>query len=135
MNKKAFTLVEVLVSVALLSLMITTIFQIKENNLFYLEKFKASSKYNELISLATITENNSNKLRNENIYLDKFVDFNDDDIRKELKNVKVNVKDIESDIKDLSSEEFSFGLNIKQSIYSIEDKVSSNIYKFTLEYE
>ena len=135
MKKVAFTLVEVLVSITLISIVIATIFQVKENNIFYLEKFKKSSKLNELISIATIDEEKQEKLRNKNIYLTKLINFKDDDIRKELKSVKVKVKDEDADSQDLGTEDFDLILNITKSTYSIENKVSSIIYKFKLDYK
>ena len=132
--KKGFSLIEVLISVTLLSVIITTIFQIKENNLFFLDKFKNSSKNNEFVSLATLLENKTNKLRNENIYLDKIVDFKDDDIRKELKNIKVNVKDKDVRELDLSTDEYTLIVNIQKTTYKIENKIQKDIYTFRLNY-
>ncbi len=118
----------------LLSVIITTIFQIKENNLFFLSKFANSSKNNEFISLATIEKIDPNKLRNSNIYLDKVVDFKDDDIRKELKNIKVNIKDKEQKELDLSTDEYTLNIQILKSTYKIEDKIQKDIYTFKLGY-
>jgi competence protein ComGF len=134
MNKVAFTLVEVLVSITLLSIVISTIFKIKENNIFLLEKFKNSSKQNELISIATIDNVNSKKLRNKNIYLSILINFKDDYIRKELKNVKITVKDKVLETQDLGTEDFELTLHTIKSTYSIENKASSSIYNFKLEY-
>ena len=135
MKKVAFTLVEVLVSITLISIVIATIFQIKENNIFYLEKFKKSSKLNELISIAIIDEEKQEQGRNKNIYLTKLINFNDDEIRKELKNIKVKVKDEEEDSQELGTNNFDLTLNITKSTYSIENKASSIIYKFKLVYK
>ena len=132
--KKSFSLIEVLISVMLLSVIITTIFQIKENNLFFLSKFANSSKNNEFISLATIEKIDPNKLRNSNIYLDEIVDFKDDDIRKELKNIKVNIKDKEEEELDLSTDEYTLKIQILKSMYKIEDKIQKDIYTFKLGY-
>ena len=125
---------EVLISVSLLSVIITTMFQIKENNLFFLSKFSKSSKNNEYMSLSTIAPINITKLRNDNIYLDKIVDFNDDDIRKELKNIKVNIKDENINDIDFSTEDFIIKIKIFESIYKIEDKIQKDIYTFKLDY-
>jgi hypothetical protein len=118
----------------LLSVVITAIFQIKENNIFFLQKFNNSSKNNEHISLATVSPISYNKLRNENIYLDKIVDFKDDDIRKELKNTKVSIKDKELKELDFSTDEFSLKIKKYISSYKIEDKIQKDIYTFKMEY-
>jgi type II secretory pathway pseudopilin PulG len=51
--KKAFSLVEVLVSVMLIVGVIATIIKTKDNSLFFLEKFKQNSFYNGVISMIT----------------------------------------------------------------------------------
>lgn len=131
--KKSFSLIEVIIAIALLSVVIVTMFKIKENNLFFLDKFKQTSKYNEFISIATITNKNLNSLRNTHIYLDKVVDFDDDDIRKELKNIKVYIKDKELLSINLNDDDFTLNINIIKSQYKIEDKITKDIYTFELQ--
>jgi K+ transporter len=131
--KKSFSLIEVIIAIALLSVVIVTMFKIKENNLFFLDKFKQTSKYNEFISIATITNKNLNSLRNTHIYLDKVVDFDDDDIRKELKNIKVYIKDKELLSINLNDDDFTLNINIIKSQYKIEDKITKDIYTFRIE--
>ncbi len=131
--KKSFSLIEVIIAIALLSVVIVTMFKIKENNLFFLDKFKQTSKYNEFISIATITNKNLNSLRNTHIYLDKVVDFDDDDIRKELKNIKVYIKDKELPSINLNDDAFTLNINIIKSQYKIEDKITKDIYTFELQ--
>ncbi len=54
MNKKAISLIEVMVSIALISTVIVTILKIKDNNLFYIDKFKKASLSNGYISLVSL---------------------------------------------------------------------------------
>ena len=131
--KKSFSLIEVLIAITLLSIVITAIFQIKQNNLFLLSKFQKSSKNNQLISLAVTNNLNPNNLKNTHIYLDKIVDFKDDDIRKKLKDIKVYIKDDEGKTIDLSNDEYSLKINTFTTTYKIEDKISKKFYTFRIE--
>jgi hypothetical protein len=125
--KKALSLVEVLISVMLLSIIITTILQIKQNNLLFLEKFKQTSINNSYISLLVTSKTNN---RNRNIYLSDKIDFNDDDIRQELKSVKINIKDEELDDIILPQNDYIKTAKVVKSTYTIvsDDNLPKNIY-------
>ena len=129
--KKSFSLIEVIISISLLSVVIVALFQIKQNNLFYIDRFKQTVKYDEFISLATVL-NSNNKLNNTNIYLDELVDFKDDDIRRKLKNIKINKKDISQKEITLNDEDFTININIIKSQYKLENKITKDIFTFTL---
>ncbi len=129
--KKALSLVEVLIAIVLLTVIISVILQIQQNNIFFLEKFKNNSLYNSYISL--IVTSNENKLRNENIYLSDKVNLNDDDIRKEFKEIKINIKDIEDKDIDLPKNDYIKTAKIIKSIYTIEDKSAKTFYTFKLQ--
>ena len=131
--KKAISLVEVLISVALLSIVITAVFQMQQNNLFYLEKFKNTSLYSSYISLI-VEQSDSSKLKNTTIYLSDKVNFDDDDIRKELKEIKIKIKDEEDIDVKLPKNDYLQTAKIIKSTYSISDsKASKTFYKFQLQ--
>ena len=132
MNKQAISLIEVLISVMLISVVIASLLQIKENNLHFLEKTKDTIKYNSYISMVSL--DNDKKMRNKNIYLGDIVKFKDDDIRKKLKHIKIAVKDQQLDPFIIAKDEYSLTINIKQTTLSIEDKIKKNFYRFSLEY-
>lgn len=132
--KKAFSLMEVLVAVTLLTIVIAAVLQVQQNNLFFVDKFKTSATLDEYISIAAIEQNQSKELRNKNVYLDKVIDFKDDDIRRNLKNVKVSIKDKEGKEVDLSTDEYSLIMKHYESQYSIENKINKKLYTFELEY-
>lgn len=131
--KKSFSLVEVLISVALLSIVIGIMIQIKQNNIFYLDKFTNSNNQNQYLSIATLDKFQEQKLRNTHIYLNDIVDFKDDDAHKILKDIKVNIKDTKYDTTTLGDKESNLKIDIYQTKYSIEDKSSVNIYRFTIQ--
>ena len=130
MNKQGLSLIEVLISVMLISVVIVAILQIKENNLYFLDKTQQSSKFNSYIYLLSL--DNSKNLRNTKIYLSDKFDFKDDDIRKELKQIKINIKDEELDTIELVNEEYSLDINIKQTNISIDKESKHQFYRFAL---
>ena len=132
--KKSFTLIEVIIAVSLLSIVITTSLQIRQNNLSFLEKYQSSSLYNEYISLASSYDLKDTLDVNTHIYLDEIVNFKNDDIRKEFKDIKVYIKNEIINTIDLSTDDLSLNINIIQNNFKIEDKINKNFYTFKLEY-
>jgi prepilin-type N-terminal cleavage/methylation domain-containing protein len=128
--KKALTLIEVLVAIMLISVVITAMLNIKSNNLYMLDKFKESTLYNSYISLAVDTNN----LKDQNIYLDNIIKIDDDQIRKELKSIKVVVKNLDDDEIKLPPNDYVQLATIKKTKFSIDDR-SKIFYKFKLEYK
>lgn len=131
--KKAFTLIEVIISIGLLSVVIATILQVKQNNLFYIEKFQNSAKNNVYISLASTKKYPNNNIKDEKIYLERIVDFKDDDIKKELKDIKVYLKEEKLKKIDLSNEEYSLNIQIIKKNYKVDDSINKSLYTFALE--
>ena len=132
--KKSFTLIEVIIAVSILSIVITSTLQIRQNNLDYLDKYNQSKLYNEYASLANIYDFKNKLDVNTHVYLDELIKFEDDDIRKELKNIKVYIKNEIINNIDLSSEDFILSINIVKSNFKIENKINKNFYSFKLEY-
>jgi prepilin-type N-terminal cleavage/methylation domain-containing protein len=132
--KRAFSLIEVLVAVMLLTVVIGVVLKVQQNNLFFVEQFKESSKNDEYLSIATLDQNKSKDLRNTHIYLDKVVDFKDDDVRKILKELKVTIKDKELDEVTLSAGDYQIIMKQYESEYKIDGKVNKKFYSFELEY-
>ena len=129
-SKEAISLVEVLVSVMLISVVIVSLLQIKENSLNFLQKSQERNKYSSYLSMISL--DNNTKLKDDNIYLSDKVDFKDDEIRKELKLIKLTVKDELEDTIKFSNDEYTLQININKTNISIEDKISKQFYRFTL---
>ncbi|MEA3384308.1 MAG: hypothetical protein U9Q20_06535 [Campylobacterota bacterium] len=128
--KKALSLVEVMVAILLLTIIITTVLQIQQNNIFFLEKFKNSSLYNSYISLVVETPKS---IRNESFILSDKINLDDDDIRKEFKNIKISVKDVKEKDLELPQNDYIKNAIVTKSIYSIEGKTSKSYYTFKLQ--
>jgi len=128
MNKQAISLVEVLVAVMLISVVIVSLLQIKENNLTLLDKLTVSSKLNSYISIIALKNDNKEGM----IYLDQELYFKDDDIRKSLKDIKIEVKnEILSPLK-FEVEKYKIQIDIKQTVLSIDDTFKKQFYTFTI---
>ena len=117
--RRAFSLVEVLISIALVSGIIAILFQIKQNNLYFLEKFQKQDEFGSIVSIASL--DNSNNLRNKKVYMADLVDFNDDDIRKKLKEKKIKVKDEKFDTISYESDEYSINIEIIKNQFTLDD--------------
>lgn len=129
--KKAISLVEVLVSIVLITTVIVSILQMKENNLFLLDKFKISILNNSYISFAV----NVGENKNEKVYLSDIVDFNDDDIRKELKDIKILIQDKNLIDMKIPENDYVKSVNVIESSYILEQnnkKVNQKFYTFKL---
>jgi len=129
MKKQAISLVEVLVSVMLISVVIVSLLQIKENNLSLLEKSQESSKLNSYISMVAL----ENNIKDGNIYLSKKFDFNDDEIRRDIKDMKIEVKNQKLEPLKFNSDKYKIKIDIKQTTLSIDDNIKKQYYRFKIE--
>jgi Tfp pilus assembly protein PilV len=133
MNKKSFSLIEVLIAVSLLSVVLVIILQVKEKNLNFIESYNASKKYNEYISIAASYDSNNTSLNN-NIYLSDILNTKNDAIRKELKAIKVQIKNEIHNTIDLNTDDLDLSVQINKTSLNIEKKISKNFYTFKLQY-
>ena len=127
MNKKAFTLIEVIISISLLSIVITTVLKIKENNFLNIEKFKNINADMELLSIASIVGNNK-KDNNSHFYLDEIIKNTNDELDKKLKNTKVYVKSKTKDSINIDDKT----ITINETEYSIDKRANTKIYTFSI---
>lgn len=131
--KKAFSLVEVLIAVALLSVVIVALIKMGQNNLFLLEKFKTSNTSSGYNSLAFFGID-MNKTEDKNIYLDEVVDFKDDDLRRELKEIKVVVKNEKLEDKKIEADSFTITKKITKIHLTTDNQNEKDFYRFELVY-
>ncbi|MEA3513304.1 MAG: hypothetical protein U9R37_06855 [Campylobacterota bacterium] len=127
--KKAISLVEVMVAIVLLTVVVTATLKLQQNNIFYLDKFKQSSIDNSYITTAI---SNSDQKRDIDITLSDIVDFKDDDIRRELKNIKINIKDEEGEDIELPENDFLQAIKVKTTTYTLKDGMKKVFYHFEL---
>jgi hypothetical protein len=129
--KKSFSLMEVIIAIMMLSFVMITLLQIKSDSIFLVSKSNEKSKLTDYIQLV-INMNDKDK-KNENVFLDRIYDFKNDDIRKELKTIKVKVKSTQVDSKDYEVDVVNFKITTNSNVYSIDDNIKKNIYTFKIE--
>ncbi len=110
---------------------IASILQIKDNNLNFLEKFETTTQNNSYFSAIALDD--EKKIRNKSIYLGDELNFNDDEIRKKLKKIKVQIKDQELEPLVFSSDEYNISIYIKQTTLSIDKTAQKVFYRFSLD--
>ena len=131
--KKAFSLMEIIIATSLLSVVMLSLYKVRGNNIFILEKSKENKKDIDYISLLMETDTSINENTNKNFYLDKYFNIADDDIRREFKEIKIKVKDELLEKEQEKLDNFSFKINQYKTTYSFENGPSKNIYRFELE--
>ena len=128
--KEAFTLIEVMVAVMIISVVIMALIQMYANNTHIFLSLKKQTKVNQYASLLIANEKYGWESDETNLY--ELVDgFNvEDDLRRELKNIKVKLLYQELQTLDMSEEDvyeegaensnvvFEIGKSVIQSIDS-----------------
>lgn len=130
-NKDAFSLIEVMVAVSLIVTVIAAVLKMQQNNIFFLEKFKNSSLNNTYISLIA-NEPNPQNLRNESIRVGDKVRLDDDDLRRELKNIKLKVKEKRLDDIKLPENDYIKEAQVYESSYTV-DNMNKKFFIFKLQ--
>jgi prepilin-type N-terminal cleavage/methylation domain-containing protein len=131
--KKAFSLIEVLIAVALLSVVIVALIKMGQNNLFLLEKFKTTNTTSGYNSLAFFGID-ENQTTDKKIYLDEVVDFKDDDLRRKLKEIKVVVKNEQLEDEKIEADSFVITKKVTKTKLTIENQNEKDFYRFRLNY-
>ena len=129
--KKAFSLMEVIVAITMLSVVMISLLQVKSDNIFLIEKSDEKVKLNDYVSLIMDLEEPNDK--NENVFLDRVYRFDNDELRKELKPIKIKVKDEQVDTKTIKNDTYDLNITTYSRTYSIDDKINKSIYTFKIE--
>lgn len=132
-NKKAFTLMEVIISVVLLSVVMITLLQIKSENIFMVSKSDERTKTNDYILMA-INFSDTILNKNENIFLDKKYNYENEEIKKELKDIKISIKDEKLESDSIKSDFNSVNITTLYRTFSLENSdIKKKIYTFKIE--
>jgi len=129
--KKAFSLMEVMISVILLSVVMVSLLQLKVNNIFQTTKSQESKENLDYI-LISINGDEVDK-RNENIYLKDKFNFSDE-VRQKIKDKKINIKDELVDTYTIENNDINLNIDIYATKYTLENSGNSKtIYSFKLQ--
>jgi len=132
-HKKAFTLMEVIISVVLLSVVMITLLQIKSENIFMVSKSDERAKTNDYILMAI---NFDDKIlnKNENIFLQKKYNYENEEIKTELKDIKISIKDEKLESDSIKSDFNSVNITTLYRTFSLENSdIKKKIYTFKIE--
>ena len=131
--RRAFTLIEVMVSVMIISVVIMALLQMNANNIHIFSATKKHLKTNQYVSLLIASKDYG--FEDKNIYLDDLIrDFElEDDLRRELKRIKVAILyqaldsiDLSKDTNDTQeSSNSAIVLEIGKSVLKAKDDSSS----------
>ncbi|MFX4219286.1 type IV pilus modification PilV family protein [Aliarcobacter butzleri] len=132
--KKAFSLMEVIISIVILSFVMITLIQIRNENIFLVSKSNQKNYIEDYIILS-IDFNDDILDKNENIFLSDKYNFENDDIRKELKDIQIDIKDKKLKSKNINSE---FNINMKTNILYRDIKLQNSdftkkLYKINID--
>lgn len=124
---------EVIIAIVMLSVVMITLLKIKSENIFLISKNDENTKSNDYILLSVDFEDEiSNK--NEDIFLDKKYQYINDDVRKELKDIKILIKDEKIESKSIQSDLNYINTTIFSRTYSLENSnIKKKIYSFKIE--
>ena len=133
-SKKSFSLMEVIVAVMILSVVMVALLQIKTENIFLISKTNERVKLNEYVQLS-IDLKKVNEENSENIefFLDKKYPFVNDDIRKELKEIKVDIREKKEDEYKIETPSENLNVTIYSRTYSINEDIKKKIFNFKFE--
>lgn len=132
--KKSFSLIEVVIAVSILSVVMVSLLQIKSDNIFLISKTNDQSKLNDYIQLSVdFKKINQENQENEEVFLDKKFTFDNDEIRKELKDIKVKIREEKEDENKIDTNTTSLNITTYSRVYSIDNSIKKKIYNFKIE--
>lgn len=130
--KKAFSLMEVIISVVILSVVMITLLKIKSNNIYLVSKSEQKSKSTDYILMA-IDFSDKPESKNENISLEKYK-YENEDLRKELKDIKVSIKDEKIETKTIYNGSNNINVTTYSRTFSLENSdIKKKLYSFKIE--
>ena len=131
--KKAFSLMEVIISIVILSVVMVALLKIKSENISIVSKSEQKIKLNEYILLAIDFSDKNMTNKNEDISLEKYK-YENDDLRKELKDIKVSIKDEKIDTRTIMNGSNNINVTIFSRTFSLENSdIKKKLYSFKIE--
>ena len=136
-SKKSFSLMEVIIAVMILSVVMVALLQIKTENIFLISKTNERIKLNEYVQLSIdlkkVNEENIENIENIEFFLEKKYPFVNDDIRKELKEIKVDIREKKEDEYKIETPSENLNVTIYSRTYSINEDIKKKIFNFKFE--
>lgn len=131
--KKAFSLIEIIISIVILSVVMITLLQIKSENIYLVSRSDERIKTNDYIFLA-IDFKSEILNKNENIDLSKNYKYENEDIQQELKDKKVIIKDEKMKSEAINSHFNSLNITTFTRTFNLDNtEVKKKLYSFKIE--
>ena len=131
--KKAFSLMEVIISIVILSVVMITLLQIKSDNIHLVSKSDKKVKINDYILLA-IDFKNEILNKNEDIDISKNKKYENEDIQQELKDTNVIIKDEKMKLESINSRFNSLNITTFTRTFNLDNTdVKKKLYSFKIE--
>lgn len=127
MKSKAFSLIEVLISIIILSTLLVILLDVKGQNLFLVEKMKNMPFINTMIALSA----HSDIDKKSKIYIKDIIKTKDNNLRKQLKDTKVIIKQNVLKKKKHTINDTEFTIENYETKFTI-DKQTKIFYSFKL---
>ena len=125
---------EVIIAVMILSVVMVALLQIKTENIFLISKTNERVKLNEYIQLSVdLKKVNEESTKSTEIYLDKKYPFVNEDIRKELKEIKVVIREEKEDEYKIETPTQDLNITTYSRTYNIENDIKKKIFNFKIE--
>lgn len=132
--RKAFSLMEVIIAVTLISIVLTALLESKNNNINLLGRVNSSITNDSFIACAMLLSDLNATNKDEKIYLKDQFDLKDDDLRRYIKNIVVVKKVEQLDPLEFDDENLAIKVNIDETRYTLKDGISKKLHTFSLEY-
>ena len=125
---------EVIIAVMILSVVMVALLQIKTENIFLISKTNERVKLNEYVQLSVdLKKVNEESSEDIELFLDKKYPFINDDIRKELKEIKVDIREKKEDEYKIETPSENLNVTIYSRTYSINEDIKKKIFNFKFE--
>ncbi len=124
--QKAITLIEVLISLVLITVIMASNLSVQNNSLLFYEKIKNLSNENSLISIGIYE-------KDKNLDLSTILKFKDDDIDKEFKEHKLKIDENMVKNDTVESENHSFKIVTYEKKITLDEKMTKNFYRIDIE--
>lgn len=132
-EKDAFSLMEVIISVVILSVAMIALLQIKSENIHMVSKSDDRVKNNDHIIMAINFDEPINE-KNETIYIDKKFNYSNEKIRTELNSVKIEIKDEKGELKSIKTDINSINITTYNRAFSSQNSdIKKKLYSFKIE--
>jgi hypothetical protein len=126
--KQAISLIEVLISILLLTFVVSLSIWIQTNSITTISKSNHIIKNNSYISMIVTPNQKTQK-----IFLSNKVNFNYDKARQELKNIKIKINTTTKPLSKLPQNNYIKTINITTTTYIINDNYKQKFYELKIE--